>query len=83
MERHQAFKFELRENGEQRRQMRRYAGSVRFVYNQALALEKEMYERTGKTHTRFQLDRLLTLWKQEKPWLAETPAHALQQALVI
>ena len=82
MERHQAFKFELRENGEQRRQMRRYAGSVRFVYNQALALQKEMYERTGKSHTRFQLDRLLTLWKQEKPWLSETPAHALQQALV-
>jgi hypothetical protein len=30
--------FELMENGEQRRQMRRYAGSVRFVYNKALAL---------------------------------------------
>jgi transposase len=27
-------------------------------------------------------DKLLTLWKQETPWLSETPAHALQQALV-
>jgi Helix-turn-helix domain len=63
MERQQAFKFELRENGEQRRQMRRCAGSVRFVHNHALALQKEMYELTGKAHTRFQLDRLLTLWR--------------------
>jgi hypothetical protein len=51
MERQQAFQFALRENGEQRRQMRRYAGSVRFVYNHALALQQEMYERTGKSHT--------------------------------
>jgi putative transposase len=82
MERRQAFKFELRENGEQRRPMRRHAGSVRFVYNQALALQKELYELTGRSPTRFQLDKLLTLWKQERPWLSETPAHALQQALV-
>src|SRR5258708_32331033 len=82
MERRQAFRFELRPNGEQRRQMRRFAGSVRFVYNKALALQKEMYELTGRSHTRFQLDKLLTCWKQETPWLSETPAHALQQALV-
>jgi Helix-turn-helix domain len=43
--------------------MRRYAGSVRFVYNQALALQKELYELTGRSPTRFQLDKLLTLWK--------------------
>jgi putative transposase len=82
VERRQAYKFELLPNGEQQRQMRRYAGSVRFIYNKALALQKEMYETTGRSHTRFQLDKLLTLWKQETPWLSETPAHALQQALV-
>jgi predicted ATPase len=38
MKRLQAFKFELMPNGEQRRQMRRYAGCCRFVYNQALDL---------------------------------------------
>jgi hypothetical protein len=80
MERPQTFQFELMENGEQRRQMRRYAGSVRFVYNKALTLQNEMYELTGKSHTRFQLDKLLTLWKQETPWLSET--HSLQQSLV-
>jgi putative transposase len=82
MERRQACKFELRPNGEQQRMMRRFAGSCRFLYNHALALQKEMYERTKRSHTRFQLDKLLTLWKQETPWLAETPSHALQQTLV-
>ena len=38
MERLQAFKFELRPNGEQAQQMRRFAGACRFVYNKALAL---------------------------------------------
>jgi putative transposase len=37
MSRLQAFKYERKPNGEQQRQMRRFAGSCRFVYNQALA----------------------------------------------
>ena len=82
MERRQAFKFALLPNGEQQRRMRRIAGSCRFVYNKALALQKEMFELTQRSHTRFQLDKLLRLWKQETPWLSETPAHALQQTLV-
>ena len=82
MEKRQAFQFKLMPNGKQQRQMRRFAGSCRFLYNKALALQKEMYDLTKRSHTRFQLDKLLTLWKQEIPWLSETPSHALQQALV-
>jgi putative transposase len=82
MERRQAFRFELMPNAAQRRMIRRFAGSSRFVYNKALALQKEMYELSGKKHTRFQLDRLLTLWKKDDPWLNDAPAHSLQQALV-
>jgi len=81
MERRQAFKFELMPNGEQRRQMSRFAGSARYVYNKALALKKERYEKKEKL-TRFQLDKLLVQWKQETPWLADAPAHALQQAIL-
>ena len=44
MQRLQAFKFEWRPNGEQQRQMRRFAGSCRFVFNRALALQKARYE---------------------------------------
>ena len=48
MERLQAFKFELQPNGEQAQQMRRFAGSCRFVFNKALALQKENHEAGNK-----------------------------------
>jgi|SRR5271156_585316 len=82
MERRQAFKFELMPSGEQQRMIRRFAGSARYVYNHALALQQEMYAVSGKSHTRFQLDKLLTQWKAETPWLADAPAHSLQQAII-
>jgi len=48
MQRLQAFKYELRPNGQQQRLMRRFAGSCRFVFNKALALQKERYEQGEK-----------------------------------
>ncbi|MDR3158496.1 MAG: helix-turn-helix domain-containing protein, partial [Zoogloeaceae bacterium] len=39
MQRLQAYKYELMPNGEQQRQMRRFAGSCRIVFNEALALQ--------------------------------------------
>jgi putative transposase len=42
MKRLQAFKFALMPGGQQERQMRRFAGSCRFVFNKALALQKRM-----------------------------------------
>jgi len=41
----QAYRFELRTNGEQLRNLRQFAGSCRFVYNKALALNSERYEK--------------------------------------
>src|SRR5256885_16392730 len=58
MERRQAFRFQLMPNGEQQRQMRCFAGCARYVYNKALALKKERYEKKEQL-TRFQLDKLL------------------------
>ena len=43
MQRLQAFKFELRPNGEQERDMRRFAGACRFVFNKALDLQQKRY----------------------------------------
>jgi len=37
----QGYKFEALPNGEQLRNLRRFAGSCRFVYNKALALNKQ------------------------------------------
>ena len=47
MQRLQAYRFELMPNGEQQRDMRRFAGSCRFVFNKALALQKANHEAGG------------------------------------
>lgn len=79
----QAFRYELRPNGEQRRKLRRFAGSRRFVYNRALALQEKRYEQGEKKLGYAALCKELTDWRnsEETPWLADAPVHPLQQAL--
>ncbi|EPU4002942.1 helix-turn-helix domain-containing protein, partial [Proteus mirabilis] len=48
MKRLQAFKFQLRPNGQQEREMRRFAGACRFVFNRALARQNEAHEAGNK-----------------------------------
>ncbi|HKT64367.1 RNA-guided endonuclease InsQ/TnpB family protein [Burkholderia sp. 22313] len=83
MQRLQAFKYELMPDGRQERQMRRFAGSCRFVFNKALALQKERYERGEKKLGYAGLCKQLTEWRNgtETPWLADAPTHPLQQSL--
>lgn len=83
MQRLQAFKYELRPDGQQKRQMRRFAGSCRFVFNKALALQKERYEQGEKKLGYAGLCRLLTEWRNslETAWLSDAPVHPLQQTL--
>ena len=83
MQQLQAFKFELRPDGQQERQMRRFAGSCRFVFNRALALQKERYEQGEKKLGYAGLSKLLTEWRnsQDTAWLADAPVHPLQQTL--
>lgn len=44
MKRRQAFKFRLRSDGQQEREMRRFTGACRFVFNRALARQNENHE---------------------------------------
>ncbi len=83
MQRLQAFKYELQPNGEQRRAMGCFAGSRRFVYNKALALQKTHYEAGGKFIGYVAMAKHLTEWRNcvETPWLKDAPVHPLQQAL--
>lgn len=83
MQRLQAFKFELMPNGQQQRDMRRFAGACRFVFNKALALQKERYTQGEKKLGYSGLCKSLTEWKiqLETLWLAETPSQALRQTL--
>ena len=81
MERHQAYKYELKPNGEQQRNMRRFAGVCRFVFNKALALQKENHAAGGKFAGYVGMANLLPSWKTELSWLADAPSQTLQQTL--
>lgn len=83
MQRLQAFKFETLPNGEQQRNMRRFAGSCRFVFNKALALQNARYESGEKKLGYAGLCKELTAWRNtpETAWLADAPVHPLQQTL--
>jgi putative transposase len=79
----QAFKFELRPNVTQRRQMRCFVGSCRFVYNRGLAVQKARFEAGETKLTYVGLCKLLTHWRSETEteWLKDAPTHPLQQSL--
>src|SRR5574344_2164479 len=83
MQRLQAYKYELMPDGQQQRQMRRFAGSCRYVFNKALALQQECHQ-VGENKLGYaSLCKLLVQWKAqpETHWLSETPSQALQQVL--
>ncbi|CAH0300555.1 hypothetical protein SRABI118_04384 [Massilia sp. Bi118] len=83
MRRFQAFKFELRLTGDLSRDMRRFAGACRFVFNKALTLQMERFAKGEKKMGYADLCKLLTQWRngKETPWLKNAPVHPLQQAL--
>ena len=84
MMRLQAYKFELMPNGQQQRDMRRFVGACRFVFNKALAWQKERYAADKTVQFSYTvLANLLPLWKQDLTlaWLRDAPSQALQQTL--
>jgi putative transposase len=83
MQRLQAYKYELMPDGQQERQMLRFVGSCRFVFNKALALQKERYGQEEKKLGYAGLCKLLTEWRNsaDTAWLADAPVHPLQQTL--
>jgi putative transposase len=83
MRRRQAFKFELLPRGRQQRDMHRFAGACRYVFNKALALQKTNYEGGGKFIGYVAMATRLTEWRNasETPWLKAAPMHPLQHAL--
>ena len=77
-----AFRFELMPKGSHIRSMKQFCGCARFVFNKALAYQKEQYEadKTSKfSYTR--LANLLPAWKKEFPWLKDCHSQVLQQSL--
>lgn len=63
--------------------MRRFAGSCRFVFNKALALQKANCKAGNKYIGYVAMAKMLTGWRNdaEMPWLKDAPVHPLQQTL--
>ena len=83
MIRRQAYKFRIEPTGAQRRKLQQFAGMTRFVFNKALAIQKENHEAGGKYIQYVPMAKLLTAWRNgdETPWLKDAPVHPLQHAL--
>lgn len=76
-----AFKYRLTPTAEQTVLLNKHCGSVRFVYNWALAEKMKAYQTENKTLSRFELDKQLTTKKKDLEWLKETNSQSLQAAL--
>ena len=76
-----SYKFRLYPTAEQQEQMSRNFGCCRYVFNHFFTQRQEQYKETGKTPTRFQQDKSLTMLKRELPWLKEVDSTSLQATL--
>ena len=76
MKRLQAFKFELQQDWEEESFMRQFAGACRFVFNKALAIQKENYEAGNKLLAMYQWQNssLSGEIAQKHPGLKKLPA---------
>jgi transposase len=78
-----AYKYRLKAGPEQERLFRQQAGCCRFVWNKALALQKQRLDAGEKVLRYVEVAKLLTGWKREEKtaFLAEAGSQTLQQTL--
>lgn len=76
-----AYKFQLMLALEQEVLFRQFAGCNRFVWNLALALQKEHLDQKSGVLRYNKLALLLPQWKKEHPFLKEVHSQPLQQTL--
>lgn len=77
-----AFKYRLKTKPPEELLMKQFAGCCRFVWNKALALQKELLDAGERTLDYNTLALLLPTWKEEHTFLAEAPSQPLQQVLM-
>ena len=77
-----AFKFRLKTNSTTSVKLASTAGSNRFVWNKALALQKERLEKKEYTLSYYKIAPLLLEWKKEFEFLSDCPSQSLQQTLM-
>jgi putative transposase len=76
------YKTELNPNRDQVALFTKHSGTARWTYNWGLQRKVEMYRATGKTLTRFDLERELVRRKRsDSPWLAQVSSDVPSEAL--
>jgi putative transposase len=73
-----AFNFRLYPTTTQAVQLNQHIGSCRFVYNWALDQKIKTYEQTGKSVSRFDLNKMIPVLKASNEWLGEVNSQSLQ-----
>ena len=74
-------KVRLYPNEEQRVLLEKHFGSCRFVWNHFLALRNEVYTKTGKGMSQYEMTALLPQLKNENEWLREVNSQSLQASI--
>lgn len=78
-----AYKFRFEPTAVQRQQLAVEFGNARFVWNRCLDLRSKAWEADQARHNYVSLNKQVTEWKKiEFPWLANSAACCLTQALI-
>ena len=76
-----AYRFRLRRNAAKEKKMARQAGCSRFVWNEALARQKERLGNKERLFSYVEIANQLPGWKKKWPFLASVHSQPLQQKL--
>lgn len=83
MQKRKAFVYRLRfKSHDEAEKLHQFAGCCRFVWNKALALQKERLSKGKYCLSYPEMASVLLKWKRKYPFLKEVPSQALQQRLM-
>jgi putative transposase len=75
-----AYKYRMYPLKNQKEMVNKHFGACRYVYNWGLEYKIQTYKETGKSVSRFALNKEITLLKQSEIWLKEINSQSLQGA---
>ena len=81
MEQMKAYKFRIYPSKIQKELIEKSFGCTRFVYNNMLALQIKAYEEQGKSHSKYDLVKMIPGLKKEYEWLKEVDSTCLQATI--
>lgn len=81
MEKMKAYKFRIYPSEVQKELIEKSFGCTRFVYNNMLALQIKTYEEQGKSHSKYDLVKIIPSLKQKYEWLKEVDSTCLQATI--